>query len=177
MSQPLHGIGRAFVLGDNIDTDAMAPGRLMKFPLEQILPHVLEGVAPAFARTVRAGDVIVAGRNFGVGSSREQAPQALKALGIACLIAPSYAGLFYRNAINLGLPALVCREVITVQEGDQLAWNAQTGRLENRTQGGSWACDPVPDFLCQMLAVGGLLPTLAQRMQHGAAHSAQQEAR
>ena len=99
---------RIWRFGDGIDTDAMAPGQYMKLPIEELARHCLEGVRPEFAASVRPGDVIVAGANFGVGSSREQAPQALATLGVAGVVAVSFAGLFYRNAINLGLPVLVC---------------------------------------------------------------------
>jgi len=97
--------GRAWVFGDNVDTDVLAPGQYMKLGIEEIARHCLESVDPAFAGSVQAGDVVVGRRNFGTGSSREQAPQALKQLGVAALVAESFAGLFYRNAINLGLPA------------------------------------------------------------------------
>src|SRR5712691_5724184 len=98
---------RAWVFGDDIDTDVLAPGKYMKFDLDEIAMHCLESVDPTFANSVKPGDVLVAGRNFGAGSSREQAPAALKHLGIAALVAESFAGMFYRNALNLGLPAVV----------------------------------------------------------------------
>ena len=101
--------GRAWKLGDNVDTDVLAPGRYMKFSIEEIAIHCLEDVLPQFAATVKPGDVVTGGRNFGAGSSREQAPQALKVLGVAAIIAESYAGLFYRNALNLGLPVEIGR--------------------------------------------------------------------
>ena len=97
---------RAWVFGDDISTDAIAPGRYMKSDIAEMAKHCLETVDPEFAKSVRFGDVLVAGRNFGVGSSREQAPAALKHLGIAALVAESFAGLFFRNSLNLGLPAL-----------------------------------------------------------------------
>jgi 3-isopropylmalate/(R)-2-methylmalate dehydratase small subunit len=96
---------KAWVFGDNVDTDVIVPGRYMKFGIDEISRHCMESAAPEFARSVRKGDVVVAGRNFGAGSSREQAPEALKHLGVSALVAESFAGLFYRNAINLGLPA------------------------------------------------------------------------
>ncbi|MDH4189823.1 MAG: 3-isopropylmalate dehydratase, partial [Betaproteobacteria bacterium] len=120
--------GRAWVFGDNIDTDVLAPGRYMKAGIEEIARHCLEAVDPAFARELRPGDVVVGGRNFGTGSSREQAPQALKQLGVAALIAESFAGLFYRNALNLGLPALVCAHAKRLRPGDRLRVDAQAGR-------------------------------------------------
>ncbi|MEO7403944.1 MAG: 3-isopropylmalate dehydratase, partial [Burkholderiales bacterium] len=101
---------RAWKYGDNLDTDVLAPGKYMKFGIEEIAKHCLESVDPTFATTVKLGDVVVGGRNFGVGSSREQAPQALKVLGVSALIATSYSGLFYRNAINMGLVTVVCAD-------------------------------------------------------------------
>ena len=111
---------RAWVLGDNIDTDVITPGKYMKFGIEEIAQHCLEPVLPEFPKQVKPGDIVVAGRNFGAGSSREQAPAALKHLGVAALIAESFAGLFYRNSLNLGLPALVCAEAKRIRDGDRL---------------------------------------------------------
>jgi 3-isopropylmalate/(R)-2-methylmalate dehydratase small subunit len=108
---------RAWVFGDNLDTDLIAPGRYMKFGIAEIAAHCLESVDPSFAPGVRAGDIVVAGKNLGAGSSREQAPEALKHLGVAALVAQSFAGLFYRNAINLGLPAVVCAQAKRIRPG------------------------------------------------------------
>ena len=156
---------RAWVLGDNVDTDAIAPGRYMKFGLAEIAPHCLEAVLPEFARSVKPGDVVVGGRNFGAGSSREQAPEALKHLGVSALIAESFAGLFYRNAINLGLPALVCAQAKRVRAGDELELDPVSGRLANRTTGETLQCEPIPEFLMQLIRDGGLLPHLEKRLR------------
>ncbi|MDH4190949.1 MAG: 3-isopropylmalate dehydratase [Betaproteobacteria bacterium] len=156
--------GRAWVFGDNIDTDVLAPGRYMKAGIEEIARHCLEAVDPAFARELRPGDVVVGGRNFGTGSSREQAPQALKQLGVAALIAESFAGLFYRNALNLGLPALVCAHAKRLRPGDRLRVDAQAGRIDNLTTGETLACEPIPGHLMQMIRDGGLLPHLQKRL-------------
>ena len=110
--------GRAFVYGDGINTDMLAPGIYMKHPIATIAQHCLESVDPDFARTVRPGDVVVAGQGFGIGSSREQAAEALKHLGVAAVLARSYGGIFYRNALNFGLPVLVCAEVDQIGTGD-----------------------------------------------------------
>ena len=156
---------RAWVFGDNLDTDALAPGQYMKLSLPELATHCLEGVRPEFASQVRPGDIVVAGRNFGCGSSREQAPQALLQLGVACLIAPSFAGLFHRNALNLGLPALVCAEASSIQQDDQLAWDAATGRITNHTQDRTLQAAPIPAFLLEMLAAGGLMPHLEAQLK------------
>src|SRR5690349_4448833 len=137
----------AWVFGDNLDTDVIAPGRYMKFGIETIAEHCMEAVQPAFARTVRKGDAVVGGRNFGAGSSREQAPEALKHLGVAVLIAESFAGLFYRNAINLGLPALVCAQAKRIRAGDELDVDLERGRIRNRTTGETLECEAIPPFL------------------------------
>src|SRR5215813_10313640 len=128
-----HG-GRAWVFGDDLNTEALAPGRYMKFGIEEIAKHCLESVDPLFAAQVHAGDVVVGGKNFGAGSSREQAAAVLVHLGVAAVLAPSFAGLFYRNASNLGLPLLVCAEAGRVLPGHSLDVDVGAGRIENLTQ-------------------------------------------
>jgi 3-isopropylmalate/(R)-2-methylmalate dehydratase small subunit len=155
---------RAWVFGDNVDTDAIAPGRYMKFGIEEIAPHCFEAVRPEFASTVSPGDVIVGGRNFGAGSSREQAPAALKHLGVAALVAESFAGLFYRNALNLGLPALVCTQAARIREADAIRVDAEAGRVENLTTGETLTCEAIPAHLMQMVRDGGLLAHLEKRL-------------
>ncbi len=157
-------MSRAWVFGDDVDTDVLAPGRYMKLPIEEIAGHCLEAVDPSFAATVRPGDVVVAGRNFGAGSSREQAAGALKALGVAAVIAPSFAGIFYRNALNLGLVALVCADAGRIRAGDEIAFDAEAGRIENRTRGETLACEPIPAHLMAMVRDGGLLAHLEKRL-------------
>ncbi len=154
---------RAWVFGDNVDTDAIAPGRYMKFGIEEIARHCLEGLDPSFAREVRAGDVLVAGKNLGAGSSREQAPEALKHLGVAALVAESFAGLFYRNAINLGLPAVVCAQAKRIRPGDRLTIDFERGEISNPGTGQKLACEPIPAFLMAIVRDGGLLPHLEKR--------------
>ncbi|GIK84844.1 MAG: 3-isopropylmalate dehydratase small subunit [Betaproteobacteria bacterium] len=154
--------GRVWKLGADIDTDALAPGRWMKLALPELATHCLEAVRPEFAREVRAGDVIAAGPNFGVGSSREQAAAALKHLGIAAVLAPSFAGIFYRNAINLGLPVLVCARAGELADGERIALDLRQG-IVARADGGTLACEPLPRFLWDIVAAGGLLPSLRQR--------------
>ena len=137
----------------------------MKLSLPDLATHCLEAVRPQFATQVSRGDIVVAGRNFGCGSSREQAPQALLQLGVACLIAPSFAGLFYRNALNLGLPALVCAEASSIQQDDQLTWDAATGGIFNHTQKRALQAAPIPSFLLEMLAAGGLMSHLETQLK------------
>jgi 3-isopropylmalate/(R)-2-methylmalate dehydratase small subunit len=155
--------GRAFVFGDDIDTDALAPGRYMKGPIEELAQHCLEAIAPGFAKDVRRGDVVVAGRNFGMGSSREQAAQALKVLGVAAVVARSFGGIFYRNALNLGLPVVVCAESDKIKPGDRLRIDLARGTITNETSGHIMPCEPLPAFLLEMLADGGLVPHLEKK--------------
>jgi 3-isopropylmalate/(R)-2-methylmalate dehydratase small subunit len=156
--------GQAWVFGDDIDTDVLAPGKYMKAGIAELARHCLESVEPRFAREVRPGDVVVARRNFGAGSSREQAPEALRHLGVAALVAESFAGLFYRNALNLGLPALVCAGAGRVRAGDRLRVDTASGKIENLSTGETLACEPIPPHLMQMVRDGGLVPHLEKRL-------------
>jgi len=156
---------RAWVFGDDIDTDVLAPGRYMKSDIPEIAQHCLEAVLPTFASSVRKGDVIVAGRNFGTGSSREQAPAALKHLGIAALLAESFAGLFYRNSLNLGLPALVCPQAKRIRRADELKIDFDESKVINLTTGETLAFEPIPAHLMEMVRDGGLLAHLEKRLK------------
>jgi 3-isopropylmalate/(R)-2-methylmalate dehydratase small subunit len=160
--------GRAFVFGDNVDTDTLAPGLYMKKPIEELARHTLEALNPAFATNVRAGDIVAAGDNFGMGSSREQAVMALRHLGVAAVIAKSFAGLFFRNALNLGLPALACADAGRIREGDRLAIAPEDGKVENLTTGETYVCEPIPAHLAEMVRDGGLLPHLEKKLKRRA---------
>ncbi|MDJ0944861.1 MAG: 3-isopropylmalate dehydratase [Kiloniellales bacterium] len=157
--------GKAWVYGDDVDTDALAPGAYMKAPIEVLAAHCLEAIDPSFAAGVKPGDVVVGGRNFGLGSSREQAAQALRHLGVVAVVAESFAGLFYRNALNLGLAVLVCPEARSIRFGDKLRVDPAAGRIENLTSGDVLACEPIPDFLMAMLRDGGLVPHLEKKIE------------
>lgn len=162
--------GKIWIFGDDIDTDALAPGAYMKGSLADLAAHCLEDVDPAFASGVARGDVIVAGRNFGVGSSREQAAEALKHLGLAAVIAESFAGIFYRNALNLGLPVLTFApdESARPKAGEALGVNPATGTL-TRADGTTLCCEPIPPDLWVMVQAGGLVPHLEQRFRKASA--------
>ena len=150
--------------GADIDTDQLAPGAYMKLGIEGIAPHCLEAVRPEFAGAVRPGDVIAAGPNFGIGSSREQAAAALVQLGVRAVIAPSFSGLFFRNAFNLGLLLLTCREAGELREGEQVGLDLQDMAVV--TADGRWlACDPIPEFLLDMVQAGGLMNQLRRKLQ------------
>jgi len=162
---PSQHAGRAWVFGDDLTTEALAPGRYMKFGIEEIAKHCLESIDPLFAAQVHPGDVVVGGRNFGAGSSREQAAAVLAHLGVAAVLAPSFSGLFYRNAFNLGLPLLVCPEAGSVLPGDFLEVDFEGGRVESLTQRRALACDPVAAHLLALIRDGGLLGHLEKRLR------------
>jgi 3-isopropylmalate/(R)-2-methylmalate dehydratase small subunit len=159
--------GRIFLFGDDIDTDQLAPGQYMKGGLEELAKHCLEGVRPEFAREIRPGDIVVAGKNFGMGSSREQAAEALKHLGVAGVVAQSFAGIFYRNAINLGLPVLVAADLCAVADGERAELDLEASELRLASTGRAIMLEPLPDNLKRMLADGGLVPHLKKRFAAG----------
>lgn len=157
--------GRAFVFGDNVDTDALAPGLYMKGPIDALARHCLEALDAGFASTVRPGDYVVGGENFGMGSSREQAAMVLRQLGVAAVIAKSFAGLFFRNCLNLGLAPLECADARNIRPGDMLTVDPIAGRIANRTRNQVYPCAPIPAHLLEMVSDGGLLPHLAKKLK------------
>ena len=166
MSAPLHRVWR---LGADVDTDALAPGHAMKHGMDVIARHCLESLRPDFVGGVRPGDLLVAGPNFGIGSSREQAAAVLVALGVRAVVAPSYSGLFFRNAFNVGLLLLTCAQAERLEEGERVGLDhadpLAAGLL--RAGGERLACDPVPPFLMERVRCGGLLNELKQRLARG----------
>lgn len=153
---------RVWKLADDIDTDVLAPGHAMKFGIEHIARHCLQSVRPEFAQEVCPGDVLVAGANFGIGSSREQAAGVLVHLGIAAVIAPSFGGLYFRNAFNLGLLLLTCPRAGEIADGELVQLDPARPAVL-RADGQVLACEPVPDFLMEMVRAGGLLAQLRKR--------------
>lgn len=156
--------GRAWVFGDDLNTDLLAPGGYMKFGIDEIARHCLESLEPRFATEARPGDIVFAGRNFGAGSSREQAAEVLRHMGIACVVAQSFSGLYYRNGFNLGLPLLVCPDAATVADGAPVACDLDGARILDHAGGRVLACEPIPSHLVAMIRDGGLLPHLAKRL-------------
>ncbi|MFZ9321101.1 MAG: 3-isopropylmalate dehydratase [Hylemonella sp.] len=154
---------RIWKFGPNIDTDALAPGHAMKYGIDKIAQHCLESIRAEFAQLVRPGDVIVAGENFGIGSSREQAAGALIQLGVAAVIAPSFGGLFFRNAFNLGLLLITCEQAHTLEENEQILIGERADWVE-ASNGRRLTCETIPDFLLDMVGKGGLLPSLRQQL-------------
>jgi 3-isopropylmalate/(R)-2-methylmalate dehydratase small subunit len=165
---------RVWRLPADVDTDALAPVTWMKYSAEVIAQHCLEALRPQFALEARVGDVIVAGPNFGIGSSREQAASALVHLGIAAVIAPSFGGLFFRNAFNVGLLLLTCRDAEALNDGERVEFDACHGMVrcvvdasgrDVRERGSVLDCEPIPPFLLERVQAGGLWPQLKRRLR------------
>lgn len=156
---------RAWIFGDDVDTDALAPGIYMKGGIEAMASHCLETLDADFAGSVRPGDVVVAGANFGMGSSREQAAQALRHLGVAAVVARSFGGIFYRNAFNNGLLALVCADAGSIAAGQHLDLDAEAGAITVAESGVRISCEPIPGHLMELVRLGGLVPYLEQRLE------------
>lgn len=147
--------GKVWTFRDSIDTDVIIPGRYLRAQtLDELALHVMEPEDPTFAEKVQEGDVIVAGWNFGCGSSREQAPVALKHAGVAAIVAKSFARIFYRNAINIGLPVIVAD--VEAGEGDDICINLEKGVIEDRTTGKTFKIQPFKKFMMDILEDGGL---------------------
>ncbi len=152
--------GRAHRYGDNVNTDAIIPARYLNLSEpEELAAHCMEDLDAEFLERVQLGDIIVAGSNFGCGSSREHAPLAIKAAGISCVIAASFARIFFRNAINIGLPILECPEAAEeVRDGDELAGELSSGTIQDLTTGESFQAAPFPEFMLRIIEAGGLIP-------------------
>ncbi|NMB11929.1 MAG: 3-isopropylmalate dehydratase small subunit [Firmicutes bacterium] len=155
--------GNAWKFGDNISTDHIAPGRLfhLRSNLPELAKHVLEDADPGFAAKVSVGDFVVGGSNFGLGSSREHAPTIIKMAGVSAVLAKSFARIFFRNAINVGLPVLIC-DTDQIAAGDQLEVDLATGTIHNLTQDKILKAPPLPDVMIRLLADGGLAAHVAK---------------
>ena len=152
--------GKAFKFGDNISTDHIAPGRLfhLRSDLQEFAKHVLEDADENFAKNMNKGDFVVAGNNFGLGSSREHAPQIIKIAGVGAVIAKSFARIFYRNAINIGLPIIECPEASRkIQNGDEVEIDFNTGVIQDLTTGESFQGQAFPEFMQKIIAAEGLI--------------------
>ncbi len=154
---------RVWKFGSNVDTDAITPGKYMSGPEAELMKHVLEVINPRFPREVKPGDIIVAGSNFGCGSSRESAPAALKALGIGAIVAESFARIFFRNSIAIGLPALICAGVSNLfDDGDEMELELKTGSITNLNRGKTIYAQPLPEQMLEVLSKGGIVPLLKE---------------
>ena len=159
--------GKVIKFGDNVDTDVILPGPyLVHTDPKELAKHAMEGLDPKFPEKAADGVIVVGGKNFGCGSSREQAPIALKYAGVKCVLAESFARIFYRNSITIGLPVLVCRGVSgKVKEGDMLVVNLQTGKVEDKTNGSVLEATRLPEFIMEILEDGGLIEHLKRRIK------------
>jgi 3-isopropylmalate/(R)-2-methylmalate dehydratase small subunit len=161
--------GRAWKFGDNVDTDQIIPAKYAIYSLDEkkLGEHALEGVPgnEGWAQRISPGDVLVAGSNFGCGSSREIAPVAIRGAGISCVVADSYARIFFRNSINLGYPILQSPDAArSIEEGDELEVDPRAGVIRNLTRGEVYRCDAYPEFMNELIEMGGLVPWVRQRL-------------
>ena len=151
--------GKVYKFGTDIDTDAIIPARYLTTadPVE-LAQHCMVDADPSFPQKVQQGDIIVAGKNFGCGSSREHAPIAIKGAGVACVVASSFARIFYRNSVNIGLPILECAEAVqAIEEGDQIQVDLESGEIVNLRTGKNYQAAPFPEFMQHIIAQGGLI--------------------
>jgi 3-isopropylmalate/(R)-2-methylmalate dehydratase small subunit len=157
-------MGRIWMLGDNVNTDVIIPGRYnVTTDRSQLARHCLCEVLPEFAQQVQSGDIVMAGHNFGCGSSREHAPAAIQACGVQVVIARSFARIFYRNAVNIGLPVLVCEEaVLASADGQEMEVDLAHGVIRNLTTGQTFEAEPLDPFVARIVAAGGIIQYILQ---------------
>lgn len=157
--------GRVFKYGDNVDTDVIIPARyLNSSDPKELAQHCMEDIDKDFVKQVKTGDIIVASKNFGCGSSREHAPIAIKAAGVSCVIAETYARIFYRNSINIGLPIMECPDAAKeIEAGDQVEVDFDSGIITDKTKGKSWKGQAFPPFMQKIISAGGLIPYINLR--------------
>ena len=157
--------GKVHKYGDNIDTDVIIPARYLNTSdPKELSAHCMEDIDATFASRVKSGDLIVAEDNFGCGSRREHAPIAIKASGVSCVIANSFARIFYRNSINIGLPIVECPEAVAgIKDGDEVEVDFDSGEVKNLTTGKSYKTQPYPEFMQKLISAGGLIPYINGR--------------
>ena len=159
--------GKVYKYGDNVDTDVIIPARYLNAPSpDELAKHCMEDIDASFATKVQPGDIIVGGANFGCGSSREHAPIAIRACGVRCVIAASFARIFYRNSINIGFPILECPEAAAaIQNGDTVSVDFDSGLIRDETTGAEFRATALPPFIGRIVEDGGLLPYLKERLE------------
>lgn len=157
--------GKVFKFPDNVDTDVIIPARYLNTSdARELASHCMEDIDKEFVRKVRPGDIIVAGNNFGCGSSREHAPLAIKTCGVSCVIAASFARIFFRNSINIGMPILECPEASrSIEDGDEVEINFDTGVITNLTKKETYQAEPFPDFIKEIIHAGGLMNAIRNK--------------
>lgn len=158
----MKAIGKVHKYGDNVDTDVIIPARYLNTAdHKELASHCMEDIDKEFIHKVKPGDIITAGANFGCGSSREHAPIAIKASGVSCVIASTFARIFYRNSINIGLPIMECDEAAKdIEDGDEVEIDFDSGIITNKTKNRSYRAEPFPDFIKEIINAGGLLNSL-----------------
>jgi 3-isopropylmalate/(R)-2-methylmalate dehydratase small subunit len=159
--------GKAHKYGDNINTDIIAPPQYMELTVADAAKYAMSAIDPEFSTKLKPGEILVAGNNFGSGSSRETAPLTLKHLQVGAIVAKFFARIFYRNAINIGLPVVECADADKIQDGDELEIDLQAGTVENRTRGESYTCSTLPPHIMELIECGGLVPYLAKQIKEG----------
>ncbi|MDY6065540.1 MAG: 3-isopropylmalate dehydratase small subunit [Finegoldia sp.] len=157
--------GKVFKYGDNVDTDVIIPARYLNIAdMKELASHAMEDIDKEFVNKVQKGDIIVAGKNFGSGSSRGHAPIVIKENGVACVIASSFARIFYRNAINIGLPIMESKEASEkIEEGDQVSIDFGSGIIKNETKNEEYRAEPFPEFIEEIISAGGLIESIKKR--------------
>jgi len=158
--------GKVFKYGDNVDTDVIIPARYLNVSSgEELAKYCMIDIDMDFVNKMKKGDIIVATKNFGCGSSREHAPLAIKCAGVSCVIASTFARIFYRNAINIGMPILECEEAANdINDGDEVSVNFDIGVISNQTTGKKYKAEPFPDFMKKIMAEGGLVKYTSRRL-------------
>jgi 3-isopropylmalate/(R)-2-methylmalate dehydratase small subunit len=157
--------GAAWRFGDDVNTDVILPGKYLKFTSEEGAAHVMEGIDPTFASRVQPGDIVVGGANFGCGSSRESAPGALRYAGVSAIVAVSFARIFYRNAINLGLPVIVCANAREIVQGSRIQVDVEGGEVRVIETGERFPADAFTGHILDLLLAGGLVPYLERKLK------------
>jgi 3-isopropylmalate/(R)-2-methylmalate dehydratase small subunit len=160
--------GKAFVFGDDVNTDVILPGKYLNVTdPQELASHCMESEDPEFVHKAAPGDIMVAHKNFGCGSSREHAPLSIKYLGISCVIASTFARIFFRNALNIGLPILECEEAVqNIHDGDEISVDFNTGLITNHSTGQNFQAEPFPPFMQNLIACGGLVNYSRSKIQN-----------
>ena len=156
--------GTVHKFGDDINTDLISPAQYMELSNEGMIAHAMEGADPDFQKKVKKGDIIVAGKNFGPGSSRETAPMVIKGSGVSVVIAEFFARIFYRNSINIGLPVLILPSTAEIADGDELEVDLSAGTIDDITTGKRYTCPPLPENILEIIDAGGLMPQLEKKL-------------
>ncbi|MFQ7310269.1 MAG: 3-isopropylmalate dehydratase small subunit [Sellimonas sp.] len=161
--------GHVFKYGDNVDTDVIIPARyLNSFDAKELASHAMVDIDPEFAGKVKPGDIIVTRKNFGCGSSREHAPLCLKTAGVSCIIAETFARIFFRNSINIGLPIIECKEAaLEIEAGDEVEIDFDSGKIYDRTKGTEYQGQPFPEFMQKIISAGGLVSYTNEKVKSG----------